>query len=49
MLGQAHIALGDNIYYGGSTQSNVHIDMVLRDPTITLDGATIVENGKLKF
>lgn len=49
MLGQAHVALGDNIYYGGSTPSNVHIDMVLRDPTITLDGATIVESGRLRF
>ncbi len=47
--GQVHIALGDNLYYGGSTQSAVHIDMVITDPTVFLDGTLIIENGQPRF
>lgn len=45
--GLAHIALGDNIFYGGTTSSMVHMDMVLYDPTVHLDGRTIVRSGSL--
>ncbi len=45
--GQAHIAIGDNLYYGGSTQSNVHIDLVLENPSIFLDDRQIVDRGKM--
>lgn len=47
--GQVHIALGDNLYYGGATESRVHIDMVITDPTVHLDDALIVENGQPCF
>ncbi|MEM7060949.1 MAG: aminopeptidase [Pseudomonadota bacterium] len=47
--GQVHIAIGDNIIYGGTTHSAVHLDLVLRDPTVTLDGQVIVDQGHVKL
>lgn len=47
--GQVHIAIGDNVYYGGTVQSNVHIDLVVLDPTVFLDDRMIVENGRILF
>ena len=32
--GNVHIALGDNIYYGGTVRSPVHLDMVIYRPTV---------------
>lgn len=43
--GLVHIAIGDNVFYGGETQSPVHMDMVLYTPTVHLDGHLIVEAG----
>ena len=45
--GLVHIALGDNIFYGGTTQSMAHMDMVLYNTTVHLDDRTIVQNGNL--
>ncbi|MDQ7030278.1 MAG: aminopeptidase [Ardenticatenia bacterium] len=47
--GNVHIALGDNIFYGGHTRSPVHIDMVLYDPTVTIDGQEVVVHGELRL
>lgn len=45
--GNIHIALGDNIYYGGTIKCNLHVDMVIYNATLKVDGEIIVENGKL--
>lgn len=45
--GQVHIAIGDNLYYGGTVKSSVHIDLVLLDPTVHLDGRQLVNKGRL--
>ncbi len=45
--GQVHIALGDNIYYGGTVKSNVHMDMVVTNPTVTLDDRLLVDRGRV--
>ena len=47
--GTAHIALGSNTFMGGIVNSKIHCDMVVRAPTILVDGTTIVKNGKLRF
>jgi len=47
--GNVHIALGDNIFYGGHTRSPVHIDMVLYAPTVTIDGQEVVVRGELRL
>ena len=47
--GTVHIALGDNIYYGGTVQSPVHLDMVIYRPTVRLDDRVLVENGVVRL
>lgn len=47
LRGQVHIAIGDNIFYGGMRRSPVHIDLVVTDPTVTLDGREIVRAGEV--
>jgi leucyl aminopeptidase (aminopeptidase T) len=43
--GNVHIALGDNIFYGGNVRSPIHIDMVIYNPTVRFDEQVIVDNG----
>lgn len=46
--GTAHFALGDNAGgYGGIVESAVHLDGMLFDVTIAIDGEPIVEDGQV--
>ncbi|MHB8695874.1 MAG: aminopeptidase, partial [Solirubrobacteraceae bacterium] len=45
--GTIHIAFGTNTGIGGENQAAVHIDGVVRDPTVELDGRTIMRGGRL--
>ena len=45
--GNVHIALGDNIFYGGQTRSDVHMDMVIYQPTVWLDEQVVVRQGQV--
>ncbi len=45
--GQMHVALGDNIVFGGTIRSEVHLDLCLRAPTATLGGRRLVDAGRL--
>ncbi|MDW5598424.1 aminopeptidase [Conexibacter stalactiti] len=47
--GNVHVALGDNIFYGGTVASPMHIDMVLYNPTVELDGITLVRDGVVEL
>lgn len=47
--GTAHIALGSNSFMGGKIDSAIHCDMVIRAPTIIVDGKTILHKGRLRF
>lgn len=47
-VGTAHFALGDNAGgYGGVVESPVHLDGMLFDVTIAIDGVPIVEDGRV--
>lgn len=46
-LGTIHVAFGDNISLGGTVQSGVHIDIVILNVTVKLDGKVILRDGKL--
>ena len=48
VFGTCHIAFGDNISIGGKNESNVHIDGVIKKPTIWFDDKLIMENGILR-
>ena len=41
------MAMGDNISLGGDVQSGLHIDIVILDPTVWLDGRKLLEKGRL--
>jgi leucyl aminopeptidase (aminopeptidase T) len=45
--GNVHIALGDNVFYGGDVRSQVHMDMVIYSPTVEMDGRLIVDKGEM--
>jgi len=45
--GTVHFAIGDNESLGGTLKSDIHLDGVLRTPTVELDDDAIVENGRL--
>ena len=48
VLGTVHIALGDNTsYVGGHTKSKIHVDGILLQPTVKIDGHLIMKDGKL--
>lgn len=47
LAGTVHFAVGDNESLGGSTASSIHLDGVLRYPTVEVDGERLVEAGSL--
>jgi len=44
-----HLAFGNNIGFGGKTDVPVHIDGVIKDPTIFIDEKIIIKDGKFLF
>jgi len=48
VFGTCHVAFGNNTSYpGGKNASTLHMDVIIFKPTITLDGRTVMKNGKL--
>ncbi|HEX5762812.1 MAG TPA: aminopeptidase [Solirubrobacterales bacterium] len=47
ILGTAHVAFGASAAIGGTVQVPVHLDCVVLEPTVEVDGATLVEAGEL--
>jgi leucyl aminopeptidase (aminopeptidase T) len=47
ILGTCHVAFGASAAIGGTVQVPVHLDCVVLEPTIELDGETIVGGGEL--
>lgn len=47
VAGTGHIALGSNVFFGGTSAPPIHLDFVYRRPTLRLDGAVIIEDGEL--
>ncbi|MFQ5795090.1 MAG: aminopeptidase [Candidatus Bipolaricaulia bacterium] len=45
--GSVHIALGDNHVIGGTVKSEIHLDGLLLNPMVELDGKVVVESGRL--
>ncbi len=46
-LGTAHIALGNSIAYGGTVDAVAHLDCVMRDATLELDGRPVMVAGRI--
>jgi leucyl aminopeptidase (aminopeptidase T) len=47
ILGSIHIAFGASAAIGGTVQVPVHLDCVVLEPTLEIDGETVVRAGKL--
>jgi len=47
ILGTIHIALGNNLSMGGTVDVPVHLDGIVKSPTVELDGRKIMERGML--
>jgi leucyl aminopeptidase (aminopeptidase T) len=47
ILGTAHVAFGASAAIGGTVQVPVHLDCVLLEPTVEIDGEAIVGRGEL--
>lgn len=47
VLGTAHVAFGTSTGLGGANQSTVHIDGIIRRPTIRIGSTTVLEDGRL--
>lgn len=47
VLGTCHVALGNNKSFGGTCDVGVHIDGIIKSPTIYFDDKKIMEEGKL--
>jgi leucyl aminopeptidase (aminopeptidase T) len=45
--GSAHIALGNSIAYGGRVNAIAHLDCVMRDAALELDGRVVIAEGTL--
>ena len=46
--GTIHFGFGSNSTMGGKNDVNFHLDFVIKNPTITIDGAKIMEGGILE-
>ncbi len=47
VLGTVHVAIGDNHTFCGRTKAEVHLDGVMKSPTVLLDGEEIMRRGRL--
>jgi leucyl aminopeptidase (aminopeptidase T) len=47
ILGSCHVAFGASAAIGGTVQVPIHLDCVVLEPTIEVDGETIVRGGAL--
>jgi len=45
VLGTCHIAFGNNALFGGTTDVPIHVDGIIKKPTIKADDKLIMENG----
>lgn len=42
-----HIALGDNKTFGGTVEVPSHLDGIIRNPTLWIDGRVVLDRGKI--
>lgn len=49
VMGTIHIALGNNVSMGGSVDVPLHLDGLIRKPTVEIDGRLVMREGKLEI
>lgn len=46
VLGTIHVAFGNNLAFGGKNRARIHLDAVIRNPSVWLDDKLIIRKGK---
>jgi aminopeptidase len=49
VMGTIHIALGNNVSMGGNINVPIHLDGVIKNPDVYLDGRLLMTSGKFNF
>src|SRR3989338_8622413 len=49
VIGTCHIALGNNVGFGGKTSVQLHLDGIIKNTTIFVDENKIIDKGKFLF
>ncbi len=49
VIGTCHIALGNNIGFGGRTSVQLHLDGIIKNPEVFIDGRKVLSNRKFYF
>lgn len=47
VFGTMHIGIGNNLAYGGTNATPIHIDLIMKQPTYIVDGKTLYRDGKI--
>jgi len=47
VLGTVHVAFGNNFAFGGKVRVPVHLDGIIKEPTLYLDGQRVMKDGRL--
>ena len=47
VMGTVHLALGNNVSMGGTFNVPIHVDGVIKRPTVWIDGNILMKDGKL--
>ncbi|BAA30146.1 aminopeptidase [Pyrococcus horikoshii] len=47
VFGTVHIALGSNYDFGGKVKAPVHLDGIIKEPTVLIDGKYLFKDGNL--
>jgi leucyl aminopeptidase (aminopeptidase T) len=47
VLGTIHVAFGNNLAFGGKNKASIHLDAVVRKPSVWLDDRLIIRKGTL--
>ena len=47
VMGTVHVALGNNLSMGGTFDVPIHLDGIIKSPTLELDGRVVMKDGKL--
>jgi len=45
--GSVHLAIGENRFLGGVNNSDLHWDLLILRPTLTIDGTTVIDEGRI--
>jgi len=46
VLGSIHVAFGNNLGFGGKNRAKIHLDGVVKKPSVWLDNKLIIKNGR---